>query len=175
MSWLRRGTLTALCRVRSIATAKKGLHEQLSILPSSHGSVERELARQWSQPSLDTSTGAWSLPQLQLRPHSLSLRGVHGTSVAWSNDAAALSDRSTPPDNANSAHSYRGRVGSSLSRKKGPTKVCINPDCRLELELQYFSPSKSDVDGLLPLCRGCQYRIETYRRLITRYGLSESR
>lgn len=118
MSWLRRGTLTALCRVRSIATAKKGLHEQLSILPSSHGSVERELARQWSQPSLDTSTGAWSLPQLQLRPHSLSLRGVHGTSVAWSNDAAALSDRSTPPDNANSAHSYRGRVGSSLSRKK---------------------------------------------------------
>lgn len=122
MNWLRRGTLTALSRLRSIAPAENNLNRQVSI--PSHGTVERELARQWSQSSLDTGihtgTGAWAwlLSQSQSSSQGLSLRGVHGTSVAWSSDAAAFSDRSTPPDNADSAHSYPGRGGSSPSRKK---------------------------------------------------------
>lgn len=52
------------------------------------------------------------------------------------------------------------------------TKVCIHPECGVTRELRHFKPKKAEVDGLSPLCDGCRYHMDTYKRLITRRGFS---
>mmetsp|Transcript_5625 Transcript_5625/g.16065 ORF Transcript_5625/g.16065 Transcript_5625/m.16065 type:complete len:410 (-) Transcript_5625:3415-4644(-) len=59
-------------------------------------------------------------------------------------------------------------------RLQGNTKVCIAPDCGEARELRFFQPSKSAADGLWPICHGCKFRADTFRRLVTREGRSRS-
>mmetsp|Transcript_8437 Transcript_8437/g.25318 ORF Transcript_8437/g.25318 Transcript_8437/m.25318 type:complete len:228 (-) Transcript_8437:225-908(-) len=54
------------------------------------------------------------------------------------------------------------------------TKVCINPECGKAWEPRHFRPTTGEVDGRSAICDGCRYRMDTYRRLITARGFSET-
>jgi len=50
------------------------------------------------------------------------------------------------------------------------TKKC--KDCGLHLALRHFKPSVKEPGGLFSICDGCNFRINTYRRLITKQKLT---
>lgn len=68
-----------------------------------------------------------------------------------------------------------GKITNSLLAVQDETKVCLESKCRQAWELRHFTPMKGEVDGLSPVCDGCRYRMDTYRRLVTQPGVSKKK
>jgi len=177
--WLfRRGTLRGLVRLRAVAAGGEDAGSaSASLLYSSVCTEDPEplqhnvrhapgqgmwCSKAFHQPHLQAGMGGWGLPWAStLVPLALSGAATSYYTAPYSTSSSDISTDAT--SNESSADG-----SSKHSDHEGRTKVCLNPECGKARKLRHFRPYKSEVDGLSPICDGCKYRFDTYRRLVTR-------
>jgi len=177
MFLMRRGSLQALGRLRGITAAAPGSAEGFAHLLGMSDGGNPELPRHQVQWALGEGRRPANIDQ-QLQQHA-----PMGGWTSWLVHEATSSQRHHPSLTAAAARfsstspSRTMHSSSSSSSKAGSqdgTKMCINPQCGKVWELRHFKPRKNEADGLAPLCNGCKYRQDTYRRLIAYYGRSKT-
>jgi len=178
---MRRSIVHALARLRVISSAEDGLARDSASLLGASGFTGQSSTLQHSvQQALDVGKGSGSVVQ-QWRQPNMHGRGTVLTSSLVVSDASSAGSTArcycAVPGKTDSGPIHVAAVSSdhsssSSGSREQATKVCIHPECGVTRELRHFKPKKAEVDGLSPLCDGCRYHMDTYKRLITRRGFS---